>query len=76
MPKSRVAWAIGFTVATLLSIAGPAIYFNRATPPILGMPPLFFWFLIVPILTSLVLWAVYVADRGSEVYSDDVEVKK
>ena len=73
MHKSTMTWLIGFTLATLLSVAGPGLYFNRATPLILGMPPLFFWFLLVPMLTVLILWGVYAVDRATGGIGNDVE---
>ncbi|MHB8146177.1 MAG: hypothetical protein ACYDGM_02800 [Vulcanimicrobiaceae bacterium] len=76
MHRSIATWVIGFFLATFLSVAGPAIYFNRATPLILGMPPLFFWFLLVPILTVLILWGVYAVDRASGGIGNDVEEQK
>jgi len=57
MHKSTMTWLIGFTLATLLSVAGPGLYFNRATPLILGMPPL----------------GVYAVDRATGGIGNDVE---
>ncbi|MDA8051765.1 MAG: hypothetical protein M0002_17490 [Rhodospirillales bacterium] len=65
MRISIVAWLTGFVLVTLLYVAGPALYFNRATPFILGMPPLYFWFVLVPVLSLVILGIVYLVDRAS-----------
>ncbi|HET9148825.1 MAG TPA: hypothetical protein VFN77_12290 [Acetobacteraceae bacterium] len=56
-----------------LYTAGPAIWFNRAAPPILGMPPLYFWFVLVPLLNPIILGALYVIDRVSGGFGNDLE---
>jgi len=63
MRRSVVVWIIGFISIVLLYTAGPAIWFNRATPPILGLPPLYFWFVLVPLLNPVILGVVYLVDR-------------
>jgi len=63
MCRSTVAWIIGLIVILALYIGGPVVWFNRATPPIFGMPPLYFWFVLVPLLNPLILGAVYLLDR-------------
>ena len=63
MRQSTLAWLTGFIVIIALYTLGPVVGFNRATPPILGMPPLYFWFVAVPLLNPLILGAVYLIDR-------------
>jgi hypothetical protein len=62
---SIVAWLAGLILVTGLYLGGPALYFNRATPPILGLPPIYFWFVLIPIVSPLILGAVYLVDRAS-----------
>ncbi|MCF3948034.1 hypothetical protein AiwAL_13990 [Acidiphilium sp. AL] len=63
MRLSMFAWLVGLVLIVLLYTVGPAIGFNHATPPILGMPPLYFWFVLVPLLNPVILGAVYLIDR-------------
>lgn len=58
------AWLAGLVIIVLLYTVGPAVGFNSATPPILGMPPLYFWFVLVPLLNPLILGVVYLIDRN------------
>ena len=46
--RSIINWLAGFALVTALYCVGPAVYFNRATPLILGMPTLYFWFVLIP----------------------------
>lgn len=64
MRRSTIAWIIGIIAIVGLYAIGPAVWFNRATPPILGMPPLYFWFVLMPILSPVILGAVYLIDRN------------
>jgi hypothetical protein len=64
MRISMVAWLTGLALVIGLYILGPAIWFNRAAPPILGMPPLYFWFVLVPLLNPLIMGTVYLIDRA------------
>jgi hypothetical protein len=59
-----IAWLIGLVLVIVLYTAGTIIWFNHAAPPILGMPPLYFWFVLVPLLNPLILGAVYLIDRA------------
>ncbi len=66
MRVSMVAWVIAVLLIIGLYTGGPALGFNRATPPILGMPPLYFWFVLVPILNPIILGIVYLIDQAEE----------
>ena len=65
MRVAMTAWAVGLVLVIGLYTLGPAIWFNRATPAILGMPPLYFWFVLIPLLNPLIMGAVYLIDRAS-----------
>ena len=71
MRLSVFAWLVGLVVIVLLYTVGPAIGFNRATPPILGMPPLYFWFVLVPLLNPIILGAVYLIDSRENAGADE-----
>ncbi len=58
-----MAWLIGLVLIVALYTLGPALGMNRAAPAILGMPPLYFWFVLVPVLSPLILGVVYLIDQ-------------
>lgn len=72
MPRAIVAWFIAFIVILALYIVGPIAGLNRATPTILGMPPLYFWFVLVPLLNPLILGAVYLIDRAETGIEEEI----
>ena len=39
-------------------------FVNRATPLVLGLPPLFAWMIAWIILTSAIMGLIYALDRG------------
>ncbi|MCL5116579.1 MAG: hypothetical protein M1272_05450 [Firmicutes bacterium] len=57
------AWLAAVLLVAFLYLGATALWFNRPSPLILGMPPLVFWFLVVPIVTPLVLGTLYLFDR-------------
>ena len=63
MRAAVAVWAVAFVVVTGLYILGPVFYFNRAEPAILGMPPLYFWFILLPLITPAILGTAYLLDR-------------
>jgi len=63
MRTSLIAWIAGVVSVTGLYLLGPLLYFNAASPPILGMPPLYFWFVLVPLVSPAILGTVYLIDR-------------
>lgn len=71
MRPSTVAWLIAFIVIIALYTLGPVLGLNAATPPILGMPPLYFWFVLVPLLNPIILGVVYLIDRRENAGADE-----
>ncbi len=71
MRVAMTAWLIGLVLIIGLYVLGPALWFNRAGPLILGMPPLYFWFVLVPVLNPLILGAVYMIDRATNDGGDE-----
>lgn len=73
MRTSMLAWIAGLLLVIALYTLGP-IAFNSASPPILGMPPLYFWFVLVPLLNPLILGAVYLIDQREAASEDEGEI--
>jgi hypothetical protein len=65
MRTSVIAWVAGVLVLTLLYVAGTPLWFNTAAPPILGLPPIVFWFVFLPVLSPFVIGLVYLVDRAA-----------
>ncbi len=72
MRASMIAWITGLLLVIALYTLGP-IAFNSASPPILGMPPLYFWFVLVPLLNPVIMGAVYLIDRRDAGIADEGE---
>ncbi len=72
MRASMIAWGIGLCLVIALYTLGP-VAFNAATPPILGMPPLYFWFVLVPLLNPVIMGAVYLIDAYTNASRPDGE---
>lgn len=71
MRMSMLAWVVAVLVIIGLYTLGPAFGFNAASPAILGMPPLYFWFVLVPLLNPLILGVLYLIDRAENPGDDD-----
>lgn len=65
MRTSVAVWALCLLVLTFLYAAGTLLWFNAAAPPILGLPPLVFWFVLLPAISPLIIGAVYLVDRAT-----------
>ena len=65
MRKSMVAWLLGLVVLTLLYVAGTPLWFNAAAPPLLGLPPIVFWFVVLPVVSPFIIGLVYIVDRNA-----------
>ncbi len=64
MHRSMIAWLVAVLLVTGLYLLGPIAGFNRAGPPMLGMPPLLFWFVLCAVLTPLIIGILYLFDRA------------
>lgn len=58
------AWLVTVAVVIALFVIGPFAGFNRAAPLILGMPPLYFWFVVASLLEPLVIGALYLFESA------------
>jgi hypothetical protein len=70
MRMSMIAWVCGTLLIIALYTLGP-IAFNEASPAILGMPPLYFWFVIVPLVNPLIMGAVYLIDARQNTHNGE-----
>ncbi|MCL6517193.1 MAG: hypothetical protein K6T67_09620 [Alicyclobacillus sp.] len=54
-----------FTVLLILFlyVGATALWMNRVKPLVLGMPLLYFWFVLVPLLNPPILGLLYLYDR-------------
>jgi hypothetical protein len=65
MRTSLIVWIVGLLVLTLLYVAGTPLWFNAAAPPILGLPPVVFWFILLPVVSPVIIGLVYLVDRAA-----------
>lgn len=65
MRTSLIAWITGLVVLTLLYVAGTPLWFNAAAPPILGLPPIVFWFILLPLVSPFLIGLVYFVDQAA-----------
>lgn len=72
MRVSMLVWVFSVVLIIGLYTLRPIIWFNRATPAILGMPPLYFWFVLVPLLNPVILGVLYLIDRR-QMAGEDLE---
>jgi hypothetical protein len=60
-----VAWLIAVALVIGLFVVGPFAGFNRAAPLILGMPPLYFWFVLASLLEPFIIGALYLYENAN-----------
>jgi hypothetical protein len=65
-----MAWIAGLCLVIGLYTLGP-VMFNRALPLILFLPPLLFWFVLIPLATPLIMGVVYLIDQRDSVIEDE-----
>ncbi len=58
-----VIWLLAVLAIAFLYLGASTLWFDTPAPLILGMPPLVFWFLLVPLATPLILGALYLWDK-------------
>lgn len=56
-------WLWAVILIFVLYVVISVLFFNHAGPAILGMPPMLFWFTVVPLVTPLILGTLYLIDR-------------
>jgi hypothetical protein len=60
-----IVWAWVFLVALILVlyVGAPVWFFNHASPTIAGMPPMLFWFVLLPFVVPGLIAALYFYDK-------------
>ena len=59
-------WYRWLAVVPAIGMLGGVPFANRVTPYVLGLPFLLFWVTAWVVLTSVILWIIYVLDRARE----------
>lgn len=73
MKRAITAWLITVIAIYVLYVGVSMAFFNRLTPYILGMPPLIFWFTLVPVVTPLLMGWLYLNDKKTNPQWDEEE---
>lgn len=63
MRQSIRAWLVAVGVVFFLYVGFSMMFFNHVGPAIMGMPPIMFWFSVVPLLVPIVLGILYRFDK-------------
>jgi len=61
-----VKWYRWLAVVPAIGMLGGVPFANRVTPYVLGLPFLLFWVTAWVVLTSVIMWIIYVLDRARE----------
>ena len=59
-------WYRWLAVVPAIGMLGGVPFANRVTPYVLGLPFLLFWVTAWVVLTSVIMWIIYVLDRARE----------
>lgn len=63
MKRTITSWLLAVLVILILYLGAVAMFANRIHPTILGMPFLYAWYVIVPLLNPVVLGLLYLYDK-------------
>ena len=63
-------WYRWLAVVPAIGMLGGVPFANRVTPYVLGLPFLLFWVTAWVVLTSVIMWIIYVLDRARESRSE------
>jgi len=61
-----VKWYRWLAVVPAIGMLGGVPFANRVTPYVLGLPFLLFWVTAWVVLTSVIMWIIYVLERVRE----------
>lgn len=64
-------WLLTVGVIYVLYVAVSMVFFNNTKHLILGMPPLIFWFMLVPIASPVLLGILYISDKKTNPQWED-----
>ena len=59
-------WYRWLAVVPAIGMLGGVPFANRVRPYVLGLPFLLFWVTAWVVLTSVIMWIIYVLDRARE----------
>ncbi|WP_217994672.1 MULTISPECIES: hypothetical protein [Alicyclobacillus] len=62
MKRVIAMWLVTVVLIVFLYVGMTALCMNHVKPTVLGMPLLYFWFVLVPLLSPLILGALYLYD--------------
>lgn len=57
------AWLFTVVLIVFLYVGVTGLWMNHVRPTVLGMPLLYFWFVLVPLLNPPILGLLYLYDR-------------
>ncbi|WP_329236042.1 hypothetical protein OG417_30970 [Actinoallomurus sp. NBC_01490] len=57
------AWAFLVSLILILYVGAPVWFFNDASSTIAGMPPMLFWFVLLPFVVPGLIAALYFYDQ-------------
>lgn len=63
MAQSIRAWLWAVFAVFILYVGISMLFFNHVGPAIFGMPPIIFWFTLVPLMVPLILGMLYFFDK-------------
>ncbi|CAA7603087.1 Protein of unknown function DUF3311 [Acididesulfobacillus acetoxydans] len=72
MRRALWAWFIAVVLIIFLYVGVAALWVNKVKPTILGMPLLYTWFVIVPLLNPIILGALYLYDKRHNPQAEEV----
>lgn len=72
MRKSIVAWLFVVIVILFLYLGAVGLFANRIHPTVFGMPFLYFWYVLIPLLSPLILGLLYLYDRRRNPQNDPI----
>lgn len=64
-------WFLAVATIFVLYVGVSMAFFNNTKYLILGMPPLIFWFTLVPIVTPALLGILYLSDKRTNPQWED-----
>ncbi|WAH37640.1 hypothetical protein [Alicyclobacillus dauci] len=63
MRRIITAWIVAVVLIVFLYVGATDIWMNHVHPTVLSMPPIYAWFVLVPLLNPLILGILYFYDR-------------
>jgi hypothetical protein len=71
------AWLAAVLVILFLYVGAVALFANHVKPTVLGMPFLYFWYVLIPLLNPIILGLLYLYDaRRNPQFDVDYEMEE